>query len=810
MQKNFKEEEMTKFPNLKDVSVTKMEKKPAYIFMNRNYSYIGNHRDFMLWARIHVGNVTQKVSRTTQRRRKKTSRGLTSSVYRGARPLVGIPEGIELLDKAMATCDTAKQVQVYSDYDNIFGVSDRNHPRPKILADVLLTTALVNKDFRHNTGSDFFTFCNGTIKDHPLVNVRALSDVGTPKAAAKLFVLERYNNSKVSDFIFSMDKFFHNIYTDYNIPKKLFSIPNREQAYEFSSKKNASAGFIELEPNVKEEIRDKVSDYSNGLFTFTTKLTPKKKQAAAIVVDRIYGYIDKAREILERGEYPEEGLMGLFRLIVKKKFELGLLVDFLDFCAEDESFDWQTGILKHKEKQRLYWITPQTLILLDRIISTPGIEVCKGGSDVQICAIGCNVIGGSYANLVRRLRLNPREVEPQLRTIITTIYEKYPDLEQRCYHALDFSKYDSLITSLMVLSASAYLALYPYDVSQGTLEDQLLLYLTSVSASHNSNKITYVPFLRKMFLFFGREPSGNLSTSVLDSIVQMVLRIMFIEHVEEQLLKKKDFINAEKVMLTRLYLLVALIYGDDRTEGIPYSVVDLIGLYSFSDWVSENFNWIVKEISPSREDPLHYRDSIGDIYFHSCGDFFKFVDRVDSPVFLKTKTARVYVDGVYLKTMPYRETYDIVAKMTNSISALDSPITIACAYSSLAWISGGNLEAYSIVKANYLKFMKHLGETAYSVSQEMSLFQERVNLDPSLVDSLSHSMRKVFLEGVCGSFPSWSRIASCHNIENKLSKKQPIDFAEKIAGSFSFKASQTFFSLEQFNQDFSKLVARYS
>jgi hypothetical protein len=799
-------EEISTIPNLSDVSVTEIQ-DDEYQFLNNSIYHIGQYEEFFLWAAENVSNVNCIVK--GKNRRKKS---VIRSQYTGPKPLIGRDRICELIEDSIKQCNTAREAEAFDGYDHINNIRDRNSRRPKVMADHLISVVMANEDFYQEVGSDFITFSNVQYKGVPTVNFRTLTTNGAEAVHDKLFQLKRDKKENFSKLIWQFDKYFYNLNACYKFSNVNFSIPQKKQIYRYESKKKASAGFIELEPfSSNSDLRSRLIDLSDEFISFTTNMSPKKNQSAGLIVLRLFDALEEIEEIIRDGNIPAEGYFGAVRYVIKRKPEFGIITDFIDFMSSSSKKEVES-ISKFISKQRIFWSASQMLVLIDRLISTPGINKVKAGSCTQICAIGCDVVGGSFSNLVRRLNLSKGDVESELFEILDSIYEERPHLRHRTYIELDFSKYDSLVSSLMIMVSLTYMNLDPYNVTDDEILENVKNYISDFSVTNNTYKYAFVPFLRVMYLFAGRVPSGSLSTSSLDSVAQIVLRYMHIDEVIEEKFLSEEYELAYELMLVKEYLLVALVYGDDRTESLPTVLYEHVGAHSFGKWLSSSFDWIIKFIIPDIDhgQPLdYYKNSIGEIYFQKIGSFYKMMSFVDSPTFLKTKVARVFVDGNYITTMSYRFTYDIVSKISNSLTAYKHPVTICCALASLAWISGGNLEAYSIVRRVYLRFTHVLGISMSIIRKEMNDFTRECQKDQSLISKYPHSMRTTLVQGLGASFPSWSQIAKRHNINSTLKRKNTYTFQMELDDESTLSLNKNFRPLRHMFTSYSRLKEYY-
>jgi hypothetical protein len=770
----------TTIPRVRDVFITpQLEGKNMYT--NGDYQYVGRHPDFLLYIiqntkKIPVGSVKGNNRRT---RMKYKRIPLESAIS-----VVGFNLISAILQRAVIeTCDTAHRIQYSEGRDPIFDMKDMTYKRPFALPGIYANGLLVDADFRKQTGGIFLPYGLGHKNGVPVVNPAGISNDGKAAATAKLFSLSLHNTGDSVEFIMQWDKYMNQIFYHYDISSVSFELPSEGQVFDDEKHRRTSAGWLDLEPVQGAGILRKIEALENDFVNITTRVSPLKSESAGLAVSRIFKALRAAQAIFSEGGVPASGLFGPNRLVTKFKSEIQYLANFFDYADSMEG--WDAASTKYLSKLRIFWSDSQIKVLIDRLVLSA--DFVKGGFDNQVCAIGVSVSDNTFLNLFDRLRLGPKAFPRKLSKLIQKVLRERPHLRKRIYSELDYSKYDSLISHLHILVSSAYLALGA-QVADSDFDQKLMEWLASVAATNNAYKFAYLPFLQACFYFIGRVPSGSLTTSVLDSIIQMILRSMFMDEVIDDYLslpeEEFDIERYKDLVYSRWLLIQALIYGDDRTEGCPDIVYDVLGLHPYAEWVQSKFGWLVKFIKPdvTNGDPRDlFPDSIGTVWFETVGDYVLKVDEILSPTFIKTRSVRVYLDTKYLGIFPYRDTEDIVPKAFNSLSAMTHPIKYLCCLASLGFLSVGNLEAYSIIRKLFYNYLRLCSRTMNNVMSEMSAMQSAFNRDPAVFRNMPNSMRGILMLNLCGDFPSWNSLRRRYRAPKFLEKYNPQSYLDQMS-----------------------------
>jgi hypothetical protein len=741
--------------------------------------YIGDHDDFTLYMMSNFSPNNSYISTKNRRRGKWYMMKYVHPIY--SREEFG---EIRLACKrARFQPENAVPVRIGKQDKSLF-IEDKNSRPPEIDPTILHVNLQQSRDFANQCGGirfNWFPLVFGEVRGVPLNRIRGIHGDDKMATISKLQDNELAAHASPKQMVFALDKMWARagMTREQRIP---FTVPSYTDIYYSNYGSQKAGGYCEL-GDPTDHVRKEVSRISGRLVQVVGGMQPKKGAIAGTIARHITNYYKSCVKLFERNEIPASGYSGFHRCIVEFKKEIGLFSDFYDLHQKFDEDQFIRAIKKHKTKIRAFWKDSAIRVVLDRAVSYSASKKIVGGTSSHNISIGVDTLRGTFVNLLLQLRADGEYVSRRHKRELKKLYKKYPELKDRFYEWLDWSKYDSKLNHNDLLFAfCANIAVFDPEKSDFTSEQ--IEYFIAESATSLAYKFATIPLLKRAFFIAGVMKSGAFWTSVGDSVIQVMNHIMFTDSVIEKLIREGKRRLAKLAFISvHMDLVRNLIYGDDNTGGVPKVLKEHLGLAAFAEWCETNAGFLVKELHPSNgEEP--YADAIGQVSYEQRGDYYieNYEYRRDSPTYLKNRAVEVYEDGEFQGIFPHRTTEDLLAKMGNSMRAVGNPTKYLCALISLGYLAIGNTEAYYIIKSVYDNYRDRIMSIRSNVDKTLSDYFNRVREDTSLLTGMSNSMRRVLLSGLPPVFPLLSLIRARHDETRQLNRKAMITYDSHLAG----------------------------
>jgi hypothetical protein len=427
--------------------------------------------------------------------------------------------------------------------------------------------------------------------------------------------------------------------------------------------------------------------YMTNKFGESEQITIKKESSYNLLIKMINDYIDEIHEYFTQGEgeYPHPVFIEVECL---KKEVLRYCRIWLD---EDPGLDY---IEKALNKVRIFYISNVLRVVLDKICFE---SVSKMFRYYQ-SAIGVKILDGGYVTLDDILHGTPFS---PLYELWEAVYERFPFLRERQYGSGDWSGYDQrLLASILSLVAGICVPFFS-NTDDPVVSAVLIDFIYNVAI-----KTLYIYATNTHYEVFGCMFSGKWITSSGDTVYQM---IVFQTYVNRLIEKYPNDPVLEAVVSSNM--LTFFFFGDDHKGGWP-KYMNKYKLYSDSQNIFNDFQNFCERVAgfevKQAENQLVDDTPFSSLYFESKGDIIvenrNHPDRRMGIKFLQYYSADIYLDENFIGTYPYRDTCDMVARMTSSPEASRYAETILCKFISSGYLALGNLEFYSQVSQAYIKF----------------------------------------------------------------------------------------------------------
>ena len=240
-----------------------------------------------------------------------------------------------------------------------------------------------------------------------------------------------------------------------------------------------------------------------------------------------------------------------------------------------------------------------------------------------------------------------------------------------------------------------------------TLPESMVNYIIINFIKSCTHKTVYVYGTDTHYDIWGTMFSGKYVTSTGDTIYQMLLLKAYLSELRERNLDHEAVIDAIDADMVLFFF-----YGDDHEGGWPEYLNGFL-LFEDSETILHDFVKYCTVYAGMKHKKGSFKimdKAVGVRVFETRGREIIEVGNVDSPSFLKTKTCHIYLDGVYMGVQPYRETSDLLSKVSLTINATKNSKLALCLYCSLALLCAGNLEAYSRIGILYEELVAIVGE----------------------------------------------------------------------------------------------------
>jgi hypothetical protein len=301
-----------------------------------------------------------------------------------------------------------------------------------------------------------------------------------------------------------------------------------EELYNQYRNNNKASGIMEVDaPGTTENV-----EYLGEHIQIKNKIRGQKSTFAYMVAKEISEFYKKLLYLIDE-KTPEKDLphnIVYKRMMVNFKQEFLCMCDYVDFQKEYTEEEILKVINKFQNKCRVFFIDNFYDVVINSHLFYPMMKFTYGGAT----QIGVNVVGGSMVEMFTQLLCDPVR-EP----ILAAVYREFPEFIEREYADLDWSSYDSRIVYFFLVAIACVAAAY-FKQDKGD-EFAATMYLISRSAEDFAQKTVYIPEFRTNYVMAGYMPSGSFMTSVIDSLIQEVLYIYFLDELMDKAKSESNF-----------------------------------------------------------------------------------------------------------------------------------------------------------------------------------------------------------------------------------------------------------------------------
>jgi hypothetical protein len=369
------------------------------------------------------------------------------------------------------------------------------------------------------------------------------------------------------------------------------------------------------------------------------------------------------------------------------------LSDIPDLTAEQ--------IDEANDKVRLFYMSSIMDYLLSLLCYKPISETVRWYES----AIGVKVEGGGLQRIWKLLS-NDNWTDRQQEIIDKWKLRENIDLTDSVWGQGDWKRYDQTLLSIILIFVAFYAKPFFVWSEDSGISPEVMKVLYDQFVVSVVQKVMFM-YAHGTYEAFGCMFSGKFITSIGDTIYQMLLKHLYLM----ELLKKYE--TSELLMdIIEGNFVIFFFYGDDHIGRWPrimsrfYLTHDSSLLRDFIEFCCREFGMTHKESEFKVFDNLygeHYFTLDQDVFVEDLGE------KVDGPVFLRNNVSRIYVrssnqdDYVYIADLPYRPTRDFASKLLFTVKSSGNLKTAVMSMTSIARLTSGNLEAYSMIECMYRK-----------------------------------------------------------------------------------------------------------
>jgi RNAse (barnase) inhibitor barstar len=427
------------------------------------------------------------------------------------------------------------------------------------------------------------------------------------------------------------------------------------------------------------------------------KYSSCKHDVRFFVADMIQKWKDSIRDYVHG--YSDEPPLDVFINSECQKYEILRWKEVYSEHSLSDEF-----VLKCLSKVRLFYMSSTFNFAIDSTLYAPVNNIFKYFWNT----IGIRVQDGGLQHLWDILSGG---ITSPLKDTWDAIYEAYPELRPRQYAEGDWSKYDFTLLAMVLALLAGFCV--PFFSASPDIDEVMLRYILTDFVFNTVFKTMYIHGLGGFYDVWGCMFSGKYITSIGDTLYQMILAMIYLG----RLLEKYPDNDVLKLIIANDMIVFAF-YGDDHDVSYPLWCNDFL-LYDdsenlYSDFIS--FCTKIFGMNHKASSKFVTDDPYSRVYFVSTDAGFRenldHPDRFLSLSFLQNRVCDLYLslDGekyVYVGVNVYRETVDLVAKLSLSTNSTSDPRLFLCALISQAQLCSGNPEAYSMIARLYESVSKY-------------------------------------------------------------------------------------------------------
>jgi len=283
------------------------------------------------------------------------------------------------------------------------------------------------------------------------------------------------------------------------------------------------------------------------------------------------------------------------------------------------------------------------------------------------------------------------------------------DLSKRKYAQGDLKKMDQTILAMFLCAFATFQYTFvKRDEDNMTQESWDYIYHKTVMDI--VLKCCNMYGFNAMMMIWGTMFSGAFVTSQGDSFILDIVWEMYLNRLVTAYPGNPILLIIMKAQMNQF-----AVFGDDHNAGYPEYMDDNFKLYDDSENMMMDFcNFFSRELGLiAKTEELKIFDSFYAFReFITIGDgIYKLVSEVPGPVFIRNSASVTMLDGVVVGIYPYQETFHLISKMKGLVATQSATMAI-CLVTSLARLSSGNLEAYSMFSIIYDALVTRYGVPA--------------------------------------------------------------------------------------------------
>jgi hypothetical protein len=451
---------------------------------------------------------------------------------------------------------------------------------------------------------------------------------------------------------------------DYDMQQRItYKVPELSMLIELLSYYNTGSGLIPFDYVSVYNVKESKFEIKEGGLT--------KKALATYLADYIIKYLSEAESLAREGNMVNKPLPGESICVESRKSEIR--------NALEESSSYEALVEAH-DKIRLFYIEPAQYIMLS-------FTVLKGiFSSLRFPGyeIGSRINSGDFARIWEYHLCDTEYYE--------VLYMQYPELRARRYGDGDIAAFDQSLLYNILMATGIFLGTYyKYDDYMDSL-------MVSDVVFRLCCKFLYMVSMDTVKYVVGMMFSGKLETSDGDTLYQNIVFMLWTIHLLE---KYKDHIKYHLLQVAISFkLLTRSFSGDDLLQGWPVALEELFdaglpGYVEFCKTLGLTFKF------------WHVLPLYGEVRYISVKSIWKLESQQEGVSFLKNQVCRVYEDGIFVGSYPYRSFEDLIFRLGNSDKANAYLDTIYAKVLSLAYLSVGNREAYQYFQI-FFQFYKKM------------------------------------------------------------------------------------------------------
>jgi len=325
------------------------------------------------------------------------------------------------------------------------------------------------------------------------------------------------------------------------------------------------------------------------------------------------------------------------------------------------------------------------------------------------------------------------------------------DLSVRKYFTLDWTKYDqTLLAKILAFMAAIVI---PFVSKPEGMSDAGFKYLVTLIITEVVYKSMYIYSTNSVYDVWGSMFSGKYCTSIGDSVYQMLvfgvyILVIYIKYYGDPIVK----VVFEEQMMNQDY------YGDDNIGGWPAWMDNRLYYDDSKDCADDFVNFCERTfgLQCKRKEFHVFTELYGTHCFRSLPNGVIELEACrPGPTFIRNSVSHIYLDDVYLGDYPYRDTEDLVTKISRVMSASSSVVGTMCLVASLARLCSGNLVVFSQLKIVFGKLYEFNGPPT---SSEIEAFKKQKH---------SNSINRMLANSQFDSDDLFPSLIKLHDLQNE-------------------------------------------